>query len=187
MNAVAGKQRDSFGFSLVEVTVAIGIFAFVIVGILGLIPTALKLRAESSQETRAVMIAQEIFSSLSASGGPSAGVLRDGPGLTGNHNVDPPVDLRSQTIMLGYPPQTTVPFFLWHSSRGMDPESTWQSGQLRQDAIENDIQTLAIVSGETVEGSPYLFRVTVQVRSPATVPLQFTTPISFTTLVYSPQ
>ena len=54
----------SAGFSLVEVTVAIGIFAFVVVGVLGLLPTALRMRAESAQETRAVMIATGAFFQL---------------------------------------------------------------------------------------------------------------------------
>ena len=45
------------GFSLVEVTIAIGIFAFVIVGILGLLPAGMRLRADSAADTRAVLIA----------------------------------------------------------------------------------------------------------------------------------
>ena len=41
--------RGGEAFSLVEVTVAIGIFAFVIVGIIGLFPTALKMQARNSK------------------------------------------------------------------------------------------------------------------------------------------
>jgi type II secretory pathway pseudopilin PulG len=174
------------GFSLVEVTVAIGIFAFVVVGVLGLLPTALKMRAESAQETRAVLIATELFSSLQASGGASAGILRDGPGLTADENVSPPVDLRNETVMLGYPPQTTVPYFLWHSSRGMNPRQVWETGELRADAVANDIQTLALLSGEAVPGNPNLVRVTCQVRTPANMALANSRPTVFTTYVYTP-
>ncbi len=185
-HAVSGKQPAIGGFSLVEVTVAIGIFAFVVVGVLGLLPTALKLRAESAQETRAVLIATELFSSLQASGGATAGILRDGPGLTSENNVRPPVDLRSEAVMLGYPPQTTVPYFLWHSARQMDPQQVWESGELRADAVDNDIQTLALLTGEAVPDNPNLMRVTCQVRTPASIPLTNSRPTVFTTYIYSP-
>lgn len=182
----AARKRRSAGFSLVEVTVAIGIFAFVVVGVLGLLPTALRMRAESAQETRAVLIATELFSSLQASGGATAGILRDGPGLTAGNNVYPPVNLRSETIMLGYPPQTTVPYFMWHTSRGGNPDQVWETGQLDSGAINNDIQTLALLSGEAVPGNPNLTRVTCQVRSPANTALANTRPTVFTTYVYTP-
>ena len=182
---VAGNGNVA-GFSLVEVTVAIGIFAFVVVGVLGLLPTALRLRAESAQETRAVLIAQELFSSLQASGGVTAGILRDGPGLTEGNNVYPPVNLLKETIMLGYPPQTTVPYGMWHSSRGQNPDEVWETGRLDGWAVENDIQTLARLSGEPVPGVPNLARVTCEVRTPANTALANTRPTVFTTYVYSP-
>lgn len=184
--SVTRGRKPEVGFSLVEVTVAIGIFAFVVVGVLGLLPTALRMRAESAQETRAVLIATELFSSLQASGGATAGILRDGPGLTRDNNVSPPVNLQSETIMLGYPPQTTVPYFMWHSSRGMDPQQVWETGNLDPGAVENDIQTLAMLSGEAVPGNPNLTRVTCQVRTPANTALANTRPTVFTTYVYTP-
>jgi type II secretory pathway pseudopilin PulG len=172
------------GFSLVEVTVAIGIFAFVVVGILGLLPTALKLRAESAQETRAVLIAQELFASLQASGGPTAGILRDGPGLRQGNNTT--VNLANETIVLGYPPQTTVPYGLWHSSRGQDPDRVWETGNLDSWAVENDIQTLARLSGEPVTGLPNLVRVKCEIRAPANIALSNSTPTVFIQNFYLP-
>jgi hypothetical protein len=144
------------------------------------------MRAESAQETRAVLIATELFSSLQASGGATAGILRDGPGLTPNNNVYPPVNLRSETIMLGYPPQTTVPYFMWHSSRGSNPNQVWETGRLESGAVNNDIQTLALLTGEPVAGNPNLVRVTCQVRAPANTALANTRPTVFTTYVYTP-
>jgi type II secretory pathway pseudopilin PulG len=184
LTADGGRQMELGGFSLVEVTVAIGIFAFVVVGVLGLLPTALKLRAESAQETRAVLIAQELFSSVQTSGGVRAVVMRDGPGLRENNNVNPPVDLISDSIVIGYPTQTTVPFGLWHGSRGNDPEAVWQSGQLPGWAKDNDIQTLARL--KAYEAGPNLYRVTCEVRSPASLPLVNSKPAIFQTYVYTP-
>lgn len=58
------------GFSLVEITIALGIVAFALVAIMGLFPVAMKNATESQVETRATFIAQSIFSDLEA--GPSA-------------------------------------------------------------------------------------------------------------------
>ena len=125
------------GFSLVEVTVAIGIFAFVAVGILGLLPAAMRIRSDSAQETRAVMIAQEMFSSVFASKGVKAIVIRDGPGLTAGNNVEPAANLLEGSLMLGYPAQSTIPYYMWHSSRGQDPVAAWESGELPSGAVDN--------------------------------------------------
>ena len=67
---------------MVEVTVAIGIFAFVVVAILGLFPAALRLRTDSALETRAVMIANELFASVRASTNISNVTLRAGPNFS---------------------------------------------------------------------------------------------------------
>lgn len=182
-------RTEQSGFSLVEVTVAIGIFAFVAVGILGLLPAAMKIRADSAQETRAVMIAQEMFSSIASSGGVKNIVIRDGPGLTAKNNVSVDgngANLLQGSLMLGYPAQSTVPYFMWHSSRGVDPDATWVSGEMREDAIANGIQTIARLSAEAVAGMAGLYRVKCEVRSPANLPLSQSAPAVFTTYVYTP-
>ena len=61
---------------------------------------------------------QEIFSSVFASGGVRSVVMRDGPGLTAAQNVSPRCRSVAGPMMIGYPAQTTVPFYMWHSSRG---------------------------------------------------------------------
>jgi len=176
----------SRGFSLVEVTVAVGIFAFVVVGILGLLPTGMKLRSDSAQETRAVLISQELFSSISSSGGVRSVVMRDGPGLREGNNVNPAADLTAGPLVIGYPTQTTVPFGMWHSSRGNDPDGLWETGELPQWAVDNDIQTLAKLRAEAVPGNELLYRVICEVRSPADLPLDKSSPSVFSTYVYSP-
>jgi uncharacterized protein (TIGR02598 family) len=54
------------GFSLVEVVLALGVVAFAIVAILGVIPVGLSSGRSSQSETRAAQIAQDILSSLAS-------------------------------------------------------------------------------------------------------------------------
>jgi type II secretory pathway pseudopilin PulG len=189
--AWSGEVRGAGGFSLVEVTVAIGIFAFVAVGILGLLPAGLKQRADSSREVRAVMIAEELFTSLQASPSITNVTVRDGPGLAGSNNVV--INLGKGTnAVVGYPAQSSVPWFLWGPNRGVgNPDDAWFKGQLHPGAVANGIDTLARISATNIPGSPGLYQVWVEVRSPANVPLLTgtrtnTPPVTFTTLYYSP-
>ena len=52
------------GFSLVEIVLAIGIISFAIVAIMGMFPVALRSAQESQRETRAALIAQDIYSNI---------------------------------------------------------------------------------------------------------------------------
>jgi hypothetical protein len=172
------------GFSLVEVTIAIGIFAFVVVGILGLLPAGMKMRADSAAETRGVLISEELFAAVRAAPSLTNVVVRDGPALTDSNNQT--VNLRSGGVVIGYPSQTTVPFFLWGGDRKDvgSPDSAWADGVMPPGAIANAIDTLARLRATNVGGGLNL--VTVEVRAPASVPLARSRPISFSTLVYSP-
>lgn len=58
-----GRQR---GFSLVEVVIALGVIAFAIVAILGVVPTGLRTSAGAQDETRAAQIAQAVLSTLAS-------------------------------------------------------------------------------------------------------------------------
>jgi len=180
--AVRGKLRAK-GFSLVEVTVAIGIFAFVVVGVLGLLPAGMKLRAESAQETRAVLISQELFSAVRAAPNLAYVLLRDGPGLSARNNE--PEDLLAGPVVIGYPSQTTVPYGMFSTRRGFNPDEIWQTGQLPSWAQDNDIATLARLSTEAVPGQPNLYQVTVQVRAPASLSLTNSRPSVFSSFVSS--
>jgi len=174
-------KRSQAAFSLVEVAVAIGIFAFVAVGILGLLPTAMKMRAASAQETRATMIAQELFSSILAASSLTNVVVRDGPGLRVNNNQF--IDLVNEDVVLGYPPNTTVPYGLWSSDRGNNPDEVWTDGSLPGWAVQNGIQTLARLSATNLPAtwSTNLYKVTCEVRTPASLPLENSRPTVFST------
>ena len=67
-------------FSLVEVTLALGVAAFCLVAVLGLLPTSLKTQQASIQQTTANSIISQIFSDLRAD-------LRLPPGLA-SHETD---------------------------------------------------------------------------------------------------
>jgi type II secretory pathway pseudopilin PulG len=188
--SVNGIRRSADGrrlaaFSLVEVTVAIGIFAFVAVGILGLLPAALKQRADSSRETRAVLIAEELFASVQAANSINKVTFRDGPALQQRNNQE--IDLLSPDgVVIGYPPQTSVPFYLWGGTRERDTAGAWVRGEIPSDAQANNIEALAKMSAQAVTGTPGLYRITVQVRAPANVPLAKTPTVDFSTLAYLP-
>lgn len=53
-------------FSLVEVTLALGIIAFALVGIMALFPVAMRSAKESQEETKATFIAKEIFAGFTS-------------------------------------------------------------------------------------------------------------------------
>lgn len=173
------------GFSLVEVTVAIGIFAFVIVGIIGLFPTALKIRAESALETRSSMIAQQLFSQVRSSTSISNVVVRDGPALgSGNTKT---TNLLTSIFVLGYQSGTTMPYWYFPSPGASWTNTGGADSDVRNAAASiNNINTLARLSATAVPGTKNLYQVNVDIRSPATLPLANTKPANFSTFVYLP-
>lgn len=175
-------QRERIdGFSLVEIVLAIGIFSFVAVAILGLFSVALKMRADSAFETRAAIISTEIFSSIKMSGGPLRAIFRDGPALLARNNTQ--VNFSREKVVVGYTGNTTVPFGMWHSSRGQDPQSVWDSGNLEPWALNNQIQTLALVSALPVANKTNLYQVTCSVKTPASLPIGRASVTTFSTFM----
>lgn len=177
----------SLGFSLVEVTVAIGIFAFVAVGILGLLPAALKIRSDSAQETRAVMIAQELLSSIKSGDSVlKVNQFRDGPGLSHSQSFWPPENLTEGPVVLGYVAGTTVPFFAaaQKSRTTYKADALWKGDSFPSAARDNNIDVWAKLDAQRM--APNLYRVTVQVRSPASAKLINSTVTTFTTCMSGP-
>ena len=181
------RRRCAAGFSLVEVTVAIGIFAFVAIGILGLLPAALKQRESSAVEMRAVLIAEELFAGVRAAPSPRAvSQLRDGPGHSDTGNFFPPEDLAEGGIVFGYPAGSSVPLFAAarRSHTTFDPDRLWEGEDYPADAQKNNIGMWAKLQAERIQ--PNLYRVTVDVRTPATAPLTNSQIVTLTTLCYAP-
>jgi len=173
------RVKNSAGFSLVEIVFAIGIFAFVAVAIISLFSAALKSRADSALETRAAIIAEEIMSAIRMSGGLKTVMFRDGPALQERNNQL--VDLTRETVVLGYPIDTTVPFGLWHSARGKDPRGVWEGGALEPWAAANQISLLAYVRAVPTP-TPGLYQLICEVRSPASLPLSRSRTVTFSTM-----
>ena len=173
-----GRER---GFSLVEVTVAIGIFAFVAVAILGLLPAALKIRAESAQETLGVMIAQQLLSSVDA-----AQSLTNVVFPTGAYTGSPPVttnNLNTQPTVMGYLVGTSFPFWHYYNNPGATWTNAGASDTAAVESARNNIGAIARVS--VTNASPTLtnlVRVTVEVRAPVSVALSNSRVLTFTTL-----
>ena len=182
--ASLSSQRPD-AFSLVEVTIAIGIFAFVVVGIMGLLPAGMRMRADSAAETRGVLISEELFAAVRAAPNLSNVVVRDGPAMLARNNQT--INLMNNVVVIGFPAQTTVPYFLWGGQRAVgSPDSAWVQGIMPPGAVANAIDTLARLSATNVQGYPGLYRVRVEVRAPASIPLANSRPADFSTLIYSP-
>jgi len=74
---------EAASFSLVEVTLALGVAAFALLAILGMLPTTLKMQQASIQQTTANTIISQIFSALRAD-------VRLPPGQASKACPDPP-------------------------------------------------------------------------------------------------
>ena len=61
---LAGDARGEDGFSLIEVTIAMGVMAFAAIAILGIIPNGLAAATRSSQTTIAARLASEVQSEI---------------------------------------------------------------------------------------------------------------------------
>jgi type II secretory pathway pseudopilin PulG len=184
-NPTATTRRPPQAFSLVEVTIAIGIFAFVVVGVMGLLPAGMRMRADSAAETRGVLITSELMAAVRTAPNLSNVVVRNSPGLAaGNNQV---INLTTgNTVVIGFPSQTTVPNFLWGGTNTAagTPDSAWVDGLMPADAASKAIDMLARLSATNLGGG--LYRVSVEVRAPASAPLANSRPSTFSTLIYSP-
>lgn len=172
-------------FSLVEVTIAIGIFAFVVVGVMGLLPAGLRMRADSAAETRGVLIAEELFAAVKASTNLAFVTIRAGPKLNSS-------DLRTTNILtspvvIGFPSQTTMPYYFYGWSQPAGVAWTNANGSSTEvvASAANAIDTMARLTARKVTNG--LYNVTVEVRSPASLPETICSKSTFSTLVYSPR
>lgn len=176
----SSRRRDAF--SLVEVAIAIGIFAFVVVGVMGLLPAGLRMRADSAAETRGLLISEELLAAVRAATNLSSVVVRDGPGLKPGNNRT--VDITARESVLGYPAQTTVPYWSFDTNPGSSWTNAGGSDAEVVRSAANAIDTLARLTATRITNG--LYNVTVEVRAPASIPLANSRPSTFSTLVYSP-
>ncbi len=172
------------GFSLVEVVIAIGIFAFVIVGIIGLFPAALRIRRESALDTRATMIAQQMMVGVD-----TALNFTNATGTvipTGPTNGNPAVIYTNLTnvtrpVVVGYQARSAMPYYLYQSN----PASSWTNAgaadpEIVSSAGSHSIDTLVRIAADT-NNLTNLARITIEVRSPAALALSNSRVVTFTT------
>jgi type II secretory pathway pseudopilin PulG len=166
------RRGSAPAFTLVESVVAIGLFAFVIVGIVGLFGSALERQRQASFETRSVMVSQQILSRIRAAS--SATNIN----LTRGSDPDTQ-DKLFHSASLGAPGTNNVVFYY-------KKDGTEISGILATNCYENtnlsfigeaDSQIQDIVGRARLRlttngtGSPNLYRVTIEVSEPANLPL----------------
>jgi uncharacterized protein (TIGR02598 family) len=165
------SRRPDSGFSLVEVTIAIGIFAFVIVAILGLFPAALKQRTAAALETRGMFVAQQIFESISSATTTNAIPLPP----TGSSNNLTFKSLGSFPQTLQFDRIGTSPLL------SVDGDAGWSNG-----VTDADADSLALVRIEAVGSLPGLYRATVDYGRPASLRESQRQNFSFTKFFYLP-
>lgn len=157
------------GFSLVEVVLALGVIAFALVGIMGLFPVAIKSAQESQRETRATLIAQQIFSDLRAGTGANRLIVR-GPSATNASWLITNFSLAGNTnLVLSY-----------------DASGIGRTDQIPAGAFAGSIPDaafLANVAVDTNTGIPNLSRVQATVETPASAPSANRSKYTFVTLM----
>lgn len=147
------------GFSLIEVVIALGIISFAVIGIVGMMPVALKSAQLSTQETDATLIAQRIFSEFK----------------TGNAG--------NRTITISGNSTTTIPL----SSNSTNFIAFKDNGVPQTLSTTNltnpDYNFIARISISTNTGISNLSQITIDISSPASAPITARTTNSFVTLL----
>jgi len=160
----SGAERG--GFSLVEVALATGLFAFVIVGIIAIFPAGMKQQSFSSLESTAVNAARQILASVAVA--TNASEIRF---VTGPDKSRVVTDLESSPLVLGFAAGSMVPE--WHFGGA----GLWESGT-------QDVSILVRAGLERRPDGLHLLR--VEASAPAAAPLANRRVETFTTLVAFP-
>jgi len=162
-------QALTRGFSLVEVVLALGVISFALVGIMGLFPVALKSAQESQRETRATLIAQQIFSDLRTRTGTNRLVVR-GPSAANASSLITNFSLAANTnLILSY-----------------DADGNGRTDQISPGAFSDavpDAAFLASVAVDTNTGIPKISRVQATIEAPAAAASTNRSKYTFVTLM----
>jgi len=177
-------------FTLIESVVAIGIFAFVIVGIVGLFGSTLQRQRQASFETRAVMISQQILARIRAAESAANVFLTRG---TDTDKADEPKLFHPANLTTS--PTNTLVFYYKKDGTEIsgilatnDYASDTYSFLYDADGSPQDIvgRARATLTANGT-GNTNLYRVTIEVSEPANLPLnarRYTN--TFTTLATFP-
>lgn len=156
----------SRGFSLIEVVLALGVIAFALVGIMGLFPVAMKSAQESQRETRATLIAQQIFSDLRVSAGTNRFVISGPTASTTN----------------GLSLSSDGNLYLAFGTNG-SPLASVTSSDFTNSYPDLAASFLANISVDTNTGTSNLSRVQTTIETPAAAPSTSRAKYTFVTLM----
>ncbi len=104
------RSRGSSAFSLAEVTLALGVAAFCLIAVLGMLPVGLKTQQTSVQQTTASEIISEIADELRAA-------IRLPPGLAAQLNDQDPQQNKTKTLNNHWA-QVATPDTLYFTNEG---------------------------------------------------------------------
>jgi prepilin-type N-terminal cleavage/methylation domain-containing protein len=163
------------GFSLVEVSVAIGIFAFVVVGIFSMFPAGMRQQASSAQESLGVQTARHVMASIAAArhlSDVNLVVGRSGPTNVVFSNADL---LAPEGVVLGLRSADPLPVRPLAVTAWTIP------------VVDPNIQSVVRIAAAQVAGSPNLYRVSIDLAHPVgTTNVAVRQVESFSTLVFKP-
>ena len=156
------------GFTLVESVIAIGLFAFVIVGIVGLFGSALERQRQASFETRAVLMAQQITARFASAASLTRLSLITGEDTNTRATIYTNFDIRPANST------ATSAFTVYYQQDGtaagyMEGNSNNYASAFVPAAISN-VSTKALVTVSQEPGKPGLFRMNFEVSEPANLP-----------------
>lgn len=162
-------KTSNAAFSLIEVVLALGVIAFALVGIMGLFPVAMRSAQESQRETRATLIARQIFSDLQTAPGTNRLVVR-GPSAGDSAGLITNFSLAANTnLILSY-----------------DADGTGRSDEIPTTSFAGpvpDAGFLARLTVDTNTGVPNLSRVQATIEAPASAPSTNRSQYTFVTLM----
>jgi len=167
-NRTMNKITRHSGFTLVESVVAIGIFTFVIVGIIGLLSASLERQKLAGFETRAALIAQQAIARIRAADNPNSIAFTRGEGK----NLDKLFQIHDFTstsrIVFGYMGTGTA-------TGAVLEDANWASDTINPSpALENndDLKNIITKALVTLQDSDNdgLYNLTVEVTEPANLP-----------------
>jgi prepilin-type N-terminal cleavage/methylation domain-containing protein len=160
------------GFSLVEVSIAIGIFAFVVVGIFSMFPLGMRQQVSSAQEVLGVQTAQHVMSSIAAA--PSLSNVSLVVGRSGATNVVfSNVNLLTAPVVLGVGGRDPIPLKPLAATAWTNPVS------------DPTVQSVVRIAATNMATN--LYRISIDLAHPAGATNPAVRQVeSFSTLVYKP-
>jgi len=175
-------------FSLVEVVIAIGIFSFIIVGIIGLFPILLENQKRTVFDNRGVLITQHPLARIQNATNLAGVFLNRGyDEANGTAIVHEWKNISSQPIILGIQADGT-------SVGAVLQEADWENASIKSTGSPGDSSIanisikakVSLTKDSTTASFPGLYRFDCEVSQPADMPLSARMISTFSTLVFLP-